>query len=177
MLNISESGIYTITITFNPEGNAVAAEATKTGDAVVVPTVALHGDFTKDGWKDTELFTIAEDKLTASLTLNLAADQYEFGMRIGGTGNWTANGATLTREANSTDLSVGSGNMKLIADVAGDYIFTYTYETNTLAVTFPTGTAIDNTAVDAQIIKTIENGQLIIIKNGVKYNAHGTIIR
>jgi len=44
-------------------------------------------------------------------------------------------------------------------------------------ITFPTKEGIDNTAVDAQIIKTIENGQLIIIKNGVKYDVHGTIIR
>lgn len=177
-LAIPEAGIYTITITFNPaaEADKVAAVATKTGDAVVIPTVAMHGNFL-GSWADTENFTLAEGNATASLTLNLAADQYEFGMRIGGSDNWTANGATLTREANSTDVSVGSGNMKLTADVAGDYIFTYTFETHTLAVTFPIGTGITNTAVDAQIIKTIENGQLIIIKNGVKYDVHGTIIR
>ena len=46
-LNIAEAGIYTITITFNPaaEENKVAAVATKTGEAVVVPTVAMHGNF------------------------------------------------------------------------------------------------------------------------------------
>lgn len=176
-LAISEGGIYTITITFNPEGNVVAAEATKTGDADVLPTVAMHGDFINKSWQDTENFTPAEDKLTASLTLNLAADQYEFGMRIGGSGNWTANGATLTREANSTDISVGSGNMKLIADVAGDYIFTYTFETNTLAVTFPTATGITNTEVSEKVVKMIENGQLIIIKNGVRYNAQGAVVK
>ena len=176
-LSIAESGIYTISIYYNPnDNNYVGAVANKTGDAVVIPTVAMHGDFL-GSWADTENFTVAEGDATASLTLNLAVGNYEFGMRIGGSGNWTANGATLTREANSTDVSVGSGNMKLIADLAGDYIFTYTFETNTLAVTFPIGTGITNTAVDAQIIKTIENGQLIIIKNGVKYDVHGTIIR
>ena len=35
-------------------------------------------------------------------------------------------------------------------------------------------TAIDNTAVETKVIKTFENGQLIIIKNGVKYNVNGT---
>lgn len=38
-------------------------------------------------------------------------------------------------------------------------------------------TAIENTAVEAKAIKTFENGQLVIIKNGVKYNATGAVIR
>ena len=35
-------------------------------------------------------------------------------------------------------------------------------------------TAITNTEVEAKAVKVIENGQLVIIKNGVKYNAIGT---
>ena len=38
-------------------------------------------------------------------------------------------------------------------------------------------TALDNTVEDAKTVKFFENGQLVIIKNGVKYNALGTIIR
>ena len=34
-------------------------------------------------------------------------------------------------------------------------------------------TAIDNTAVETPVIKTIENGQLVILRDGVKYNAMG----
>lgn len=34
-------------------------------------------------------------------------------------------------------------------------------------------TSIDNTNVDAKTVKVIENGQLIIIKNGIRYNALG----
>ena len=37
----------------------------------------------------------------------------------------------------------------------------------------PGDQAIDNTAVETKVIKTFENGQLVIIKNGVKYNANG----
>ena len=45
-LNIAESGIYTITITFEPDNNnKVSAVATKTGSADVLPTVAMHGNF------------------------------------------------------------------------------------------------------------------------------------
>ena len=34
-------------------------------------------------------------------------------------------------------------------------------------------TAIDNAAVEAEAVKVFENGQLVIIKNGVRYNALG----
>ena len=38
-------------------------------------------------------------------------------------------------------------------------------------------TALDNTAEEVKTVKRIENGQLIIIKNGVKYNALGTEVK
>ena len=135
-LAITEAGIYTITITYNPANNAVNAVASKTGAAVVIPTVAMHGNFTGN-WVDTENFAVAEGNETASLTLNLAAGDYEFGMRIGGSGNWTANGAAFTRENNSAVIVAGQGNITLDADAAGEYTFTWTYETNTLTITYP----------------------------------------
>ena len=36
-----------------------------------------------------------------------------------------------------------------------------------------TATAIDNAAIETPVIKTIENGQLVILRDGVKYNAMG----
>lgn len=38
-------------------------------------------------------------------------------------------------------------------------------------------TAVDNLTVDQQATKFIENGQLIIVKNGVRYNALGQVIK
>lgn len=38
-------------------------------------------------------------------------------------------------------------------------------------------TGIDNANTDAKAVKLIENGQLIIIKNGVRYNAQGQIVK
>ena len=38
------------------------------------------------------------------------------------------------------------------------------------------GSAIHNAAVDATAVKMMENGQLVIIKNGVKYNVLGTAL-
>ena len=40
-----------------------------------------------------------------------------------------------------------------------------------------TPTAVDNTEVNAKAVKFFENGQLVIIKNGVKYNATGAIVK
>ena len=134
-LAIDAAGIYTITITFEPDNsNKVSAIATKTGEAVVVPTVIMHGTFS-GSWADTEAFATADDKKTASLTLTLNAGDIEFGMKFDGA--WKANGATITRENASTSLASGEGNMHLTADVDGEYTFTYTFETQTLEVTFP----------------------------------------
>ena len=38
-------------------------------------------------------------------------------------------------------------------------------------------TSLDNTTSEINAIKRIENGQLIIEKNGVRYNAMGQVIR
>ena len=138
-LAIPEDGIYTVEIIFNPaaaDSAKVSAKAEKTGEAVVIPTVAMHGNFT-GSWKDTELFTLNDDSLSATLTLELAAGTYEFGMRIGGAGNWTANGANLTRENSTTVLTEGSGNMHITADVAGEYIFSYIFDGEILMVMYP----------------------------------------
>ena len=40
-----------------------------------------------------------------------------------------------------------------------------------------TTTALENIAVEGKAVKTIINGQLIIIKNGVQYNALGQVIK
>ena len=134
-LTIAEGGIYTVTITFDPaNGNAVNAEAQKTGSAVVIPQIVLHGNFTGD-WADTELFATAEDNASASLTLTLQEGSYEFGMKFDGA--WKANGANLTRENASTSMAEGSGDMKIEADIAGEYVFTYTFETKMLEVEYP----------------------------------------
>lgn len=140
-LTIPETGIYTVMIMFDAASGVVDAFAEKTGDAVVIPTVAMHGNFAgPSNWADTENFTIAADNKTATLVLNLEATTdkpYEFGMRIGGKGNWTSNGVAFTRENASAVVVSGSGNLTLTADVTGEYTFTWTYETNTLAITFP----------------------------------------
>ena len=139
VLNIPEAGLYNITILFNQYAEAdslrILATADKVGEAVVIPTVVMHGTFTNPNWATTDPFTLAADSLTASLKLNLEAKTYEFGMKFDGV--WKANGANITREAPSACLATGDGNMHMTADQAGEYTFTYTFATQTLEVAYP----------------------------------------
>ena len=134
-LDIPASGIYTIMIMFDAASGMVEAFAEKTGEAVVIPTIAIAGDMNE--WNTSaNTFTIAEDEKTASLALNLEAKKYGFKMIIAG--SWTSDAQQITRENNVTTYTGANGeNGSLIADVAGEYIFTWTYETNTLVVTYP----------------------------------------
>lgn len=134
-LDIPASGIYTIMIMFDAASGMVEAFAEKTGEAVVIPTIAIAGDM--NGWNTSaNTFTIAEDEKTASLALNLEAKKYGFKMIIAG--SWTSDAQQITRENNVTTYTGANGeNGSLVADVAGEYIFTWTYETNTLVVTYP----------------------------------------
>ena len=133
--DIPASGIYTIMIMFDAASGMVEAFAEKTGDADVIPTVVIAGDM--NGWNTSaNTFTIAEDEKTASLALNLEAKDYGFKMIIAG--SWTSDAQKITRENNVTTYTGANGeNGTLAADVAGEYIFTWTYETNTLVVTYP----------------------------------------
>ena len=134
-LDIPASGIYKIMIMFDAASGMVEAFAEKTGEAVVIPTIAIAGDM--NGWNTSaNTFTIAEDEKTASLALNLEAKDYGFKMIIAG--SWTSDEQKITRENNVTTYTGANGeNGTLTADVAGEYIFTWTYETNTLVVTYP----------------------------------------
>ena len=136
VLNIPEAGVYTITITFNEETKDVAAEAVKTGDAQVDPVVSIAGSM--NSWNaSADLMTLAEDKQTASLTLNLAAQTYEFKVVLNG-GDWRSNAQEFTREnATAAEMTGNLDNMHLVADVAGEYVFTWTFATNTLVITYP----------------------------------------
>lgn len=85
--------------------------------------------------------TVADDYLSASVTLTLdAAKDYEFKLTVNG--EWFGSkDITITKDNNSAAFAEnGDGNGKLTTDLAGDYVFTYTYATKTLVVTYPVPT-------------------------------------
>lgn len=71
----------------------------------------------------------------------------------------TKKGDVITLEATFTSLN--SGNVYNVTITTGAKI----------------STAVDNVEATVAPVKAIENGQLIVIKNGVKYNAQGQVIK
>lgn len=172
VLNIAQAGIYDVTFTYDLNGPTTNATATLKEAIVVLPSIQIAGSFNSWGGED---LTAAEDKLTATITKTLTANTtYEFKMIIAS--NWTSSGKAFTRDDNSGVITGNSDNMSLAADRDGDYVFTWTYETNTLEITFPVASALENTEV-SNITKQLVNGQLIITIDGVRYDAQGQVIR
>ena len=171
VLDIDSAGIYTIVITFSPAESLVNAIAIKTADAVIIPTIVMHGNFSGT-WEDTEEFVLSADSASASLDLEIAEGNYGFGVKIAGT--WTSNGFEFTRENNSAEIVAGEGDLKLIADVAGIYTFTWNFESNTLSILFPNNQAVENVSENAKAVKMVVDGQIVIIKNDKRFNVLGT---
>ena len=100
----------------------------------LLPQVAVMG---VTGWTGDKM-TVADDYLSASVNLTLeAAKGYELKLTVNG--EWFgSNAITITKDNNSAKFDTnGEGNGKLITDLAGDYVFIYTYATKTLVVTYP----------------------------------------
>ncbi|MGM9809430.1 MAG: hypothetical protein ACI30J_00960 [Paludibacteraceae bacterium] len=125
-------------VVFDPTTKKITLTGVFQGTAEPQPLTyfLLHGNFTGD-WANTNEFAISSDGATATLTLTLEAGDYEFGARIGSSSNWSASGETITRASNTADFNKKGGNNKMTADVAGEYVFTYTAATKILAVTYP----------------------------------------
>ena len=118
-------------------------------------TIQLHSNITNPSWESSANFTLAVNEETASLTLTgVTKGSYEFGVKIDGT--WTSNGSAFTRANNSHAIASGSGNCTFNADRNGDYTFTWTYATNTLAVTYPDipSQSVAFTSLASEILKS-----------------------
>ena len=152
----------------------------------VLPTVALVGNYAEDMWgaNATNTMTPANDNATAAVTLTLAAGTYEikvwvdgYYMSLNGEGESLYGIHRDWNHADHVNLVNDGRNFQLTADVAGDYTFTWNYATLDLVVTFPTATGIENANANTKAVKRIVNGQLVIEKNGVLYNALGAEMR
>ena len=114
----------------------------------LLPQVVLKG--TIDNWGDKNKMTVSDDYLSASITLPLTATTYEWKLTVDG--NWFGGSKyAITRDKNSVAVADnGDGNGKLTADLAGDYVFTYTYADQTLTVTYPALPVKYNVTVTAE---------------------------
>lgn len=177
-----EEGKYTFTYTLESKTLVVTFPE---GATDPLPVLNLFGSW--DGWKAGTLFTPAANKLTATATLTLDAGDYTF--KVNKDDAWmtnencTENDSTIMTRGNSTNWTFVEGASKkhtgLEADAKGDYIFTWTYETNALSVTFPAATATDLIGADSdsKAVKIVRDGQLLIVRDGVTYNMMGSVVK
>lgn len=143
-LSIPEGGNYNITVTYNPEGNVVAAVASLITPVVVLPTVSIAGRF--NSWSPSANVLVESlDHLTCSGTISLTPGWYEF--KVVSDGSWLSDGPGESeagdlhqmsrRYYSKLGLTTGRKNLLLLADVAGNYEFVYTYATHDLVISVP----------------------------------------
>ena len=143
------------------------------------------GFFWADDWSTLELYyngyAGVDFSNATALRIYSEANRSDFVINI--KENWDPEGQI----ADQTAMTAGEGYMELpLTDVlrnrlanAGHWMIQFNKEAGAafnvtdivLVGNFPT--AISNTAAESKAVKFFENGQLVIIKNGVKYNALG----
>ena len=122
-------------------GNVQTSDQTTSENVIadfkdLMPEVYVKGvtGWTGDGHK----MTIADDYASASVTITLAANlTADLKLTIGGTWMGDTKNA-ITKDNNSSVFDTNDKNGSIKTDIAGDYIFTYTYADQTLTVTYPT---------------------------------------
>ncbi|MBR2168075.1 MAG: hypothetical protein IJ920_07205, partial [Paludibacteraceae bacterium] len=187
-LTITESGRYKVTFTYVPSKGETSAVAELIEPIVILPTMKIAGDWDVDledpnKWNENEL-EVASDNLTATYTAtNLVKDQW-YHFWIIKNGVYMSGQNEFSRKNLSKDLTTyytgeSAYAMYFQADKDGDYTFTWTYDTNVITMTFPykEATALDNTEAGEKAAKVMQNGQLLIIKNGKTYNAQGAVVK
>ena len=176
------AGEYTFTWTY--------ADSTLVVSFPELPTVAIVGNFAGDDswWVPVTENTMIPDENneTASVTIEiLEAKSYEMKVWVGGTylTKYGMDGLfRIHREFNHADdvnIEVADNNLLLDADITGNYVFTWTFASRNLVVTFPSSTPSEvvNAEAGNKTVKRIENGQLVIIRDGVKFNTLGTLVK
>ena len=106
--------------------------------------VYLAGEMTNWGDGKIEFKKATADANTASVTVNLTAKTYKFKLIIG-EGNWRGNTGTMKRGGESVHEGGWSfeeeggddKNCQIVADIAGDYTFTWNLTDKKLTVAYP----------------------------------------
>ena len=153
---------------------------------------------------DADLFTVLADKGAASNLpgLNKANDIRLYAEKNTGNGNTItvsiASGTitSIVLDIKQTATFVVKAGETAVTEENGAYAINATsfsiqnttsgastqLQLNKITITYeggdvPPATAINNTADEIKAFKTIENGKLVIFKNGVRYDATGAVIR
>ena len=100
-----------------------------------IPQVAVMG---VNNWGEGDKMTVSDDYLSASVTLTLnEIKKYDLKLKIGEDWKGHKEQNHITRAATSSVFKDNDDNGSVDVDYPGDYVFTYTYKTQTLEVTYP----------------------------------------
>ena len=114
---------------------------------------------------NTLTFTPADGITLGTITYTATSNDYATGMA---NSTWTNAKASV----NGTTVTITPTNgEKVVSATIGATTGGTSFVINYFGEAKPT--AIDNAAVESPAVKTIENGQLVILRDGVKYNAMG----
>ena len=142
IVSITESGIYDVTFSFNWKTKEVSALAVLQEPVVIIPVVKLTGNFTNPAWDAESAITLVDNgDGTCSVTKHFAVDVISFKLIVDGNWYGDQNHSKMTRgnqgEGWEIAYDIGYDNTQLDVDLEGDYVFTYTYATRKLLVTYP----------------------------------------
>ena len=135
-VNVAQAGNYNITFTFDWSTKTVSADAER------IPVVKLTGNFTDPEWTENSALTLVDNgDGTCSVTKHFAVDVISFKLIVDGSWYGDQNHSKMTRgnqgEGWEIAYDIGYNNTQLDIDLEGDYVFTYTYATRKLLVTYP----------------------------------------
>ena len=169
-VNITKDGKYDITFIYDFVNAITSYELELKEELVIVPEIRIHGVIN-------QTMILSDDQATATISGLVTAGEHSFKIVVNN--GFRGRNVQVTRTNNSVEnLIEDTDFMTLVADMEGTYTFTWTLATNTLLVTFPADpTNLEDINAGEKAIKVIENNQLIIIKNGIRYNAQGAVVR
>lgn len=149
--------------TYTAEAEALVSIKTMDGNAVVFQQIMIGEDL-----QAPELFTITcaeaeHGTVSAPYKLGIPGEEFKLSFTM------DEGYAVASCYANDVEI-VGIPNV-------GEF-FTMPAENVTITATFAdAATAIDNTNAETKAVKVIRNGQLIIVRDGVEFNAQGAIVK
>ena len=158
ILTVDETGIYTVTFTFDAETKTLTATAVKTGDAEVgEKTYSVVGTIT-DGWDDDVEMEKQDDGTYKAVIEDVAAGTYEFKIRVDA--SWDENyGPEEADQSEGVGVQDGK-NLVIKVEEAG----------STITITFdPETKMIIAKVTNADGISTVK----VIDANGAIYNVAG----
>ncbi|MDY2942798.1 MAG: bacterial Ig-like domain-containing protein [Paludibacteraceae bacterium] len=158
------NGQWTITIAAETGIATVKAQGTNTNNVLKKNNSSALFSCYNGGQKDIAIFA-------RQYTVTVNSNDESMGT-VTGSGNYFENNvATLVATPKEGYKFTGWSNNAELSSATQDLTVTANI---TITANFAKGeTAIESAAVETPALKTIENGQLVIIRDGVKYNAMG----